>query len=106
MKFADNFVAKTGTGSPTVAISADDLQLGRVTFEISESILANRLGVEFPSADQAILKICHDQRQRIETACERAFQRDPSERVTLMSADFNEPTDQSPPQPPTDVAGG
>jgi hypothetical protein len=102
MRFAD-IVAKTGEGPPTVTLWADDSRLGRVSFEISQSILSVRLGVEFPSPDQDLLKRCHDQRQKIETACECAFQRDPSERVTLMSADFNDRTDKSPPLPPSDT---
>jgi hypothetical protein len=97
-----NFIIKDGTA----ILLAEDPQLGRVRFEISQSILATRLGVAFPSPDPALLKSCDDQRQRIESACERAFQREPSERVSMMAADFNDTTVEPPPQPPTDVAGG
>jgi hypothetical protein len=102
MQFS-NFIVKNGTAT---ILLAEDPQLGRVRFEISESILTARLGVEFPSSDQAIMKRCEEERQRIESACERAFQRAPSERVSMMGADFNDTTLESPPQPPTDVAGG
>jgi hypothetical protein len=102
MQFS-NFIVKNGTAT---ILLAEDPQLGRVRFEISESILTARLGVEFPSSDQAIIKRCEEERQRIESACERAFQRAPSERVSMMGADFNDTTLESPPQPPTDVAGG
>ena len=102
MQFS-NFIVKNGTAT---ILLAEDPQLGRVRFEISESILTARLGVEFPSSDQAIMKRCEEERQRIESACERAFQRAPSERGSMMGADFNDPTLESPPQPPTDVTGG
>ena len=97
-----NFIVKDGTA----ILLAEAPQSGRVRFEISKSILAAQLGVEFPTPDPALLKRCEEQRQRIESACERAFQREPSERVSMMGADFNDTTLDSPPQPPTDVAGG
>jgi hypothetical protein len=101
MQFS-TFIVKDGTAT----LLAEDPQLGRVRFEISKSILAARLGVEFPSPDPALLKSCEEQRQRIEIACERAFQRETSERVSLMGGDFNDTSLDSPPQQPTDVAGG
>jgi hypothetical protein len=83
MKFADSFVAKTGLGLPTVTIWADESPTRRVRFSIGASILTDRLGVENPVKDQTVIKLCEAQRQKIEAACERAFQREPSERVVL-----------------------
>ena len=103
MKFDDSFVAKTGLGLPTVILWADDLPTRRVRFSIGSTVLTDRLGIESPVKDQAVLKDCEAQRQRIEAACERAYQREPVDRVTLTEADFE---DETPPQPPTDVAGG
>jgi hypothetical protein len=103
MKFADTFVVKTGLGLPTVTIWADESPSRRVRFSIGASILADQLGVENPVKDQAVIKLCEEQRQKIEAACERAVQRDPSDRVSLADIDFEKDT---PPQPPSDVAGG
>jgi hypothetical protein len=100
MKFDDTFIAKTGLGIPTVMIWADESPTRRVRFSIGGSVLTDQLGVESPVKDLAVLKLCEAQRQKIEAVCERAFQRDPSDRVTVSDADFE------PPQPPTDVAGG
>jgi hypothetical protein len=100
MKFDDSLVAKTGLGPPTVILWADESPSRRVRFSIGASILVDQLGVENPVKDQALIKLCDAQRDKIEAACERAFARDPSDRVALMEADF------APPQPPSDVAGG
>jgi hypothetical protein len=95
MKFADSFVAKTGLGLPTVTIWADESPSRRVRFSIGASILTDQLGVENPVKDQVVIKLCEAQRDKIEAACRRAFQRDPSDRVTVTDADFEEvsPTD-------------
>ncbi len=100
MKFADSFVAKTGSVLPEVTLSADESPSRRVRFSIGASILTDELGAENLIKDLAVIKCCEEQRRRIEAACERAFARDPSDRVALVNADF------APPQPPSDVAGG
>jgi hypothetical protein len=95
MKFADDFVAKTGLGLPTVTIWADESPSHRVRFSIGASILSDQLGVENPVKDQAVIKRCTEQRPKIEAACRRAFERQPADDVSLVDADFEEvsPTD-------------
>jgi hypothetical protein len=95
MKFADSFVAKTGLGLPTVTIWADESPSRRVRFSIAASILVDQLGVENPVKDQAVIKLCEEQRDKIEAACRRAFERQPAGDVSLVDADFEEesPTD-------------
>jgi hypothetical protein len=106
MKFADSFVAKTGMGSPTVILWADKSPSERVRFSIGASMLTEQLGVGNPVSDQSVIKSCEAQRDKIEAACLRAFHRDPSIPVTLTDADFEDAAQVSPPQPPSDVAGG
>jgi hypothetical protein len=95
MKFADSFVAKTGLGLPTVIIWADESPTRRVRFSIGASILTEQLGVESPVKDQAVLKRCEEEREKIEAACRRAFERQPADDVSLTDEDFEEesPTD-------------
>jgi hypothetical protein len=92
MKFADSFVAKTGLGLPTVIIWADESPSRRVRFSIVASILTDQLGVENPVKDQAVIKSCEAQRDKIEAACRRAFKRHPADDVSLTAADFEEPS--------------
>jgi hypothetical protein len=85
--------------------SEPDLQ-GTVQFRISNRILFDHLGVINPAHAEESAQTCETQRDKIVAACRRAFQRHPSTRVTLTDADFEDYAQVSPPQPPTDVAGG
>jgi hypothetical protein len=104
MKFED-FAAKTGIGN-TIVLWADESPSRRVRFSIGRSILIEQLGVRNPVRVDESIKRCEEQREMIEAACLRAFKRQPADFVTLMAADFENSAQGSPPQPPTDVAGG
>jgi hypothetical protein len=95
MKFDNSFVAKTGLDQPTVILWADESPSRRVRFSIGASILTDQLGVENPVKDLTVIKLCEAQRDRVETACRRAFERQPADDVSLVDADFEElsPTD-------------
>jgi hypothetical protein len=99
-----NFEDFAGDTDNTIVLKASvpDLE-GTVQFRISSQILVDHLAVKNPVRADENVEHCEGQREKIEAAGRRAFKRAPSIRVTLTDADFSE---ESPPQPPTDVAGG
>jgi hypothetical protein len=99
----ESFSAETGNAVVLKAFRPD-LQ-GSVQFRIGSQILVDHLGANKPAQTEESAQSCETQRDKIVAACQRAFQRHPSTRVTLTDADF-ENAQISPPQPPTDVAGG
>jgi hypothetical protein len=91
MKF-EHFAANTDN---TIIIWADESPSRRVRFTIGTSILTE-LGVGNPVHHEQSIKRCEEQREKIEAACRRAFERKPADRVSLTEIDFAaEPT--SPP---------
>jgi hypothetical protein len=99
MNFED-FAADTDS---TVVLKASEPELeGTMRFIISTQILADRLGVDNPVQVEERVESCKAQREKIVAACQQAFRREPSHRVTLTDADFEE---VSPPQPRSDVEG-
>jgi hypothetical protein len=100
MDFGD-FAADTDN---TVVLKASVLDLqGTVQFRVGSQILVDHLGVRNPVHHDENAQSCEAQREKIEAASRRAFKRAPSTRVTLIAEDFEA---ESPPQPPSDVAGG
>jgi hypothetical protein len=90
----------------TVVLKASEPDLqGTVQFRISSQILVDLLRVINPVRAEESAQTCETQRDKIVAACQRAFHRHPSTRVTLTNADFEDNAQLSPPQPPTDVAG-
>jgi hypothetical protein len=99
MNFGD-FAADTDSA---VVLKASEPELqGTIKFIISTQIFANRLGVKNSAHVEESVESCKAQREKIVAACQQAFRREPSHRVTLTDADFEE---VSPPQPPSDVEG-
>jgi hypothetical protein len=72
----------------SVIIWADDTPSGRTRFLIDRQILTGKLGIKDPVHDDENVRLCESQREKIEDACERAYERQPSDRVTLTDIDF------------------
>jgi hypothetical protein len=103
MNFED-FAADTDS---TVVFKASEPDLqGTIKFIISTQILADHLGVRNPVHIGNSIENCEAQRDKIVAACQQAFKRELSTRVTLTAADFESSGPESPPQPPSDVEGG
>jgi hypothetical protein len=90
----------------TIIVWANEAPLRRLRFSIGASILTRRLGISNPVHVEQNIERCRAQRPKIIAACERAYKRDPAIEVTLTPEDFEDSAQESPPQPPTDVAGG
>ena len=98
MNFED-FAADTGN---TVVLKASEPELqGTIRFLISTQILADRLGIRNPVHES--VKSREAEREKIVAACQRAFKREASTRMTLTDAEFEDSVQESPPQPPSDV---
>jgi hypothetical protein len=88
MTFED-FAAGTDN---TIIVWANESPLRRVRFSIGASILTDQLGVGNPVNPDQSVECCRAQRQKIETACRGAFKREQSDRLSLVDADFEEPS--------------
>ena len=73
-----------------IILTADDPQSGRIKFSLNSEILAEQIGVKSPVRLKEGIKSCEAQREKIEAACGRAYERQPSTRVTLTDADFED----------------
>jgi hypothetical protein len=93
MKFED-FAAETGIDN-TIILWANEPPLRRVRFSIGALVLTDQIGVENPVHHNASIERCRAQRDKIEAACRRAFEKQPTDVVSLVDADFEEvsPTD-------------
>jgi hypothetical protein len=67
---------------------ANEATFGRVRFDISRTILMDVLKGGNPANDGANIRLCNNNRSRIETACQRAFENRPNAHVILETSDF------------------
>jgi hypothetical protein len=92
MLFDDEFKAEPGIENQIFIWAEDEQSRRRIKFLISSQIQNDHLGFANPVHADDIIESCGEQREEIEAACERAYERAPSDRVILAAADFqNEP---------------
>ena len=83
--FDDRFASDGDLGC---LIWADEPTYRRVRFSIGRDILIDVLGGRNPIVEDRNLALCQRERQRIEAACQRAFNERPSASIGLQARDF------------------